>query len=79
MTAHTYNSLPPWPHAYPATGATATLKHLNEDFVVTELPLQPPSGAGEHVWLEVEKHGANTAFVAEQLAAAAGVQPFDVG
>ncbi|MFX8133556.1 tRNA pseudouridine(13) synthase TruD, partial [Acinetobacter baumannii] len=54
-------------------------KHLNEDFVVTELPLQPPSGAGEHVWLEVEKHGANTAFVAEQLAAAAGVQPFDVG
>ncbi len=79
MTAHTYNSLPPWPHAYPATCATATLKHLNEDFVVTELPLQPPSGAGEHVWLEVEKHGANTAFVAEQLAAAAGVQPFDVG
>jgi tRNA pseudouridine13 synthase len=70
---------PPWPHAYPASGATATLKLLNEDFIVTELPLQLPSGEGEHVWLDIEKNGANTAFVAQQLAAAAGVQERDVG
>lgn len=79
MTDARYTSLPPWPKAYPASGASATLKLLNEDFIVTELPLQPPSGAGEHLWLEIEKNGANTAFVAQRLAEAAGVQEWDVG
>ena len=74
-----YTTLPQWPEAYPASGASATLKLLNEDFLVTELPLQLPSGAGEHIWLDVEKNGANTVFVAQQLAAAAGVQEWDVG
>ena len=71
--------LPQWPNAYPASGATATLKRLNADFIVTELPLQPPCGEGEHIWLDVEKNGANTAFVAQQLADAAGVPERDVG
>ncbi len=74
-----YTALPPWPRAYPATGASATLKQLNEDFVVTELPLQLPCGEGEHLWLDIEKNGANTAFVAKALAEAAGVQDWDVG
>lgn len=72
-------TLPHWPNAYPASGAKATLKLLNEDFIVTELPLQLPSGEGEHLWLDIEKNGANTAFVAQQLAQAAGVQERDVG
>lgn len=72
-------TLPQWPNAYPASGASATLKRLNEDFIVTELPLQLPSGEGEHIWLDIEKNGANTAFVAQQLAEAAGVQDRDVG
>jgi len=79
MTDAQYTSLPPWPNAYPASGASATLKLLNEDFIVTELPLQLPCGAGEHIWLDIEKNGANTAFVAQQLAAAASVQERDVG
>ncbi len=79
MTNASYTPLPQWPPAYPPTGATATLKHLNEDFIVTELPLQLPSGEGEHIWLDIEKNGANTAFVAQQLAEAAGVQERDVG
>ena len=74
-----YLSLPQWPDAYAASGASATLKRLNEDFIVTELPLQLPSGEGEHVWLDIEKNGANTAFVAQQLAEAAGVEERDVG
>jgi tRNA pseudouridine13 synthase len=74
-----YTTLPQWPNAYPASGASATLKRLNEDFIVTELPLQPPSGEGEHLWLDIEKNGANTAFVAQQLAEAAGVKEVDVG
>lgn len=79
MTDAQYTTLPPWPNAYPANGASATLKRLNEDFIVTELPLQLPSGEGEHIWLDIEKNGANTAFVAQQLAEAAGVQERDVG
>ena len=79
MTDHPTTTLPPWPRAYPASGASATLKRHDEDFLVTELPLQAPSGEGEHLWLEVEKNGANTPFVAQQLAAAAGVQDKDVG
>ena len=74
-----YTTLPHWPDAYPASGASATLKCLNEDFIVTELPLQPPSGEGEHIWLDIEKNGANTVFVAQQLAEAARVQEVDVG
>jgi len=79
MTNAQYTTLPNWPNAYEASGASATLKLLNEDFIVTELPLQLPSGEGEHIWLEIEKNGANTAFVAQQLAEAAKVQERDVG
>lgn len=79
MTDSQYMTLPQWPNAYPASGASATLKLLNEDFIVTEIPLQLPSGEGEHIWLDVEKNGANTAFVAQQLAEAASVPERDVG
>ena len=43
-------TLPQWPKAYPASRASAVLKLLNEDFIVTELPLQLPAGEGEHIW-----------------------------
>lgn len=79
MTDAHYTTLPQWPNAHPPSGASATLKSFNEDFSVTELPLQLPSGEGEHIWLDIEKNGANTAFVAQQLAEAAGVQERDVG
>ena len=79
MTDARDTTLPDWPRAYPASGASATLRRLNADFIVTELPLQPPCGAGEHLWLDIEKNGANTAFVAQQLAEAAGVTDRDVG
>lgn len=79
MTDASYITLPHWPSAYPDSGASATLKSRNEDFIVTEQPLQLPAGEGEHLWLDVEKNGANTAFVAQQLAQAAGVNEWDVG
>ncbi len=79
MTDTRYTTLPQWPTAYPSSGASATLKLVNDDFSVAELPLRLPCGEGEHVWLEVEKNGANTAFVAQQLAEAASVQARDVG
>jgi tRNA pseudouridine13 synthase len=79
MTDAQYTTLPQWPHAYPASGASAALKLLNDDFIVTEMPLQLPCGEGEHIWLDIEKNGANTAFVAQQLAEAASVHERDVG
>jgi tRNA pseudouridine13 synthase len=79
MTDASYTTLPQWPHAYPASGASAVMKLLNEDFSVIELPLQLPSGEGEHVWLDIEKNGANTVFVAQELAKAVGVREWDVG
>ena len=55
------------------------LRVAAEDFVVEELLGFAPDGAGGHVLLSVEKRGANTCWVAAQLARAAGVQARDVG
>ncbi|MEN9465113.1 MAG: hypothetical protein RL217_1294 [Pseudomonadota bacterium] len=76
---NTMTNLPIWPKAYPDTQACALLKSHNSDFKVTELPLCLPSGEGEHVWLYIEKNGANTAWVAQKLAALAKVKEQDVG
>lgn len=73
------SALPDWPQAYPATGAHALLKQHNEDFRVEEIPQALPCGEGEHVWLHIEKNGANTAWIAKKLAALAGVKEMDVG
>jgi len=55
------------------------IKAAPEDFVVEELPLYAPSGAGEHAWVEVEKRLRTTEEVAAELAAAAGVDAGRVG
>ncbi len=58
---------------------TAEIKRQPSDFQVTEL-LQPSlSGDGEHAWLWIEKTGANTEWVARQLARHAGTTARDVG
>lgn len=50
-----------------------------EDFQVYEQLPQPPEGEGEHVYLCVRKTNNNTAWIAKQLARAAGIQNMDVG
>src|SRR6185436_20892176 len=59
--------------------AMPRIKVQPEDFVVEELPLYAPSGAGEHTWVEVEKRLRTTEEVASELAAAAGVDAGRVG
>jgi tRNA pseudouridine13 synthase len=59
--------------------ATGTLRSSPEDFVVTELLGFEPSGAGPHALLTVRKRGANTEWVARELARTAGCKPFEVG
>jgi len=61
------------PTAYGAPVLQARLRSLPEDFQVTELLGFSADGRGEHLFLEVEKRGANTAWVAAQLARWAGV------
>lgn len=49
-----------------------------EDFRVVEDLGFEPSGSGEHLLLRVEKRGANTTWVGEQLARWAGIAPMGV-
>lgn len=55
------------------TKPTAVIRRQPEDFQVIEIPKVAPTGGGEHLLVEVRKRGANTAWVAQQLAAWAGV------
>lgn len=57
----------------------ARIRSAPEDFRVDEVLGFEPSGSGEHLFVEVEKRGANTAWVAKQLARWAGIAPMGVG
>jgi tRNA pseudouridine13 synthase len=61
------------PYAYGQPPLTAVLRATPEDFVVDEELGFTADGAGEHVFLRVEKRGANTDFVARELARFAGI------
>lgn len=50
-----------------------------EDFCVDETLGFEPSGEGEHIFLHLQKTGENTAWLAEKIAAYAGVRVMDVG
>ncbi|MEM9385835.1 MAG: tRNA pseudouridine(13) synthase TruD [Pseudomonadota bacterium] len=60
----------------PAT--RCVLRATPEDFVVDEDLGLEPDGIGEHLLLRVEKTGANTSWVARQLARWAQIPPADV-
>jgi tRNA pseudouridine13 synthase len=60
----------------PLTGQSRTTP---EDFLVEEILGYDADGSGEHALLWVEKRGANTDWVARELARFAGVPPLDVG
>jgi tRNA pseudouridine13 synthase len=69
----------PLPWAYGAPPLQAQLRSTPEDFVVEEILGYDADGAGEHALLWVEKRGANTDWVARELAKFAGVSPMAVG
>jgi tRNA pseudouridine13 synthase len=69
----------PLPFAFGAPPLRARLRATPEDFVVEEVLGYEPDGAGEHAFLLVEKRGANTDWVARELARFAGVPPVNVG
>lgn len=63
----------PMPFAYGGPPLTGVLRATPEDFVVDEDLGFAADGAGEHSFVRVEKRGANTDWVARELARFAGV------
>ena len=67
------------PTAHGTPPVRGLLRATPEDFGVEEILGFEPDGTGSHVLLTVEKRGANTGWVAAQLARATGVAARDVG
>jgi tRNA pseudouridine13 synthase len=63
----------------PAPAVRARYKQAPEEFVVDELPLYEPSGAGTHSWLWVEKNGLTTLDAIARLGAALGRRQREFG
>lgn len=61
------------PLAHGGACGSAVLKAVAEDFQVDEVLDIPLSGAGEHLWVWVEKRNLNTEEAARRIARAAGV------
>ena len=55
-----------------------SIKTLPDEFVVDEVLSFEPAGTGEHLYIEIEKTGANTGWVAYQLASFLEVRDLDV-
>jgi tRNA pseudouridine13 synthase len=73
------DELPNWARAYGPLTLSARIRAAAEDFRVDEVLGFAADGDGPHALLQVEKRGANTHWVAEQLARHAGVSPREVG
>ncbi|MFC4762092.1 tRNA pseudouridine(13) synthase TruD [Dyella koreensis] len=67
------------PYAYGHPPLTAQLRSTPEDFQVEEILGYDADGEGEHALLWVEKRGANTDWVAKELARFAEIPPLNVG
>jgi len=71
--------LPDWARANGPVTASARIRSVPEDFRVQEVLGFAADGEGPHLMLTVEKRGANTHWVAGQLARHAGIAAREVG
>ncbi|CAM3694152.1 tRNA pseudouridine(13) synthase TruD [Parendozoicomonas haliclonae] len=67
-----------WPRAFAGIAGTALFKQSPEDFRVYEQLPFAPLGHGEHLLLQIEKTGQNTAWLARQLGKMADIPAVDV-
>lgn len=58
---------------------TGQIKASADDFIVDEVPLYAPSGAGEHLYVHIRKRLLGTDEAAQRIARALGANPRDVG
>ncbi len=80
MSASTFDplSLPPlWTADLPGIGGR--IKVQLDDFEVEEIPAYPPSGAGDYLYLWIEKRDMGAEFFARQLARRLGVDVSEIG
>jgi tRNA pseudouridine13 synthase len=71
--------IPVWPYVYGGAKSRGKIKTSADDFIVEEiLPFQP-QGSGEHAFLQIQKKGENTEYVARLLARFAAVRQRDIG
>ena len=61
------------------SGIGGRLKVEPEDFFVEEIPLYPPCGQGQHVYLEIEKRGLSSNAAKRKIAHALNVSPHAIG
>ena len=71
--------LPDWPFAFGGPAGLGKIRCCPEDFRVYEHLGFEPSASGEHVFLNIEKIGENTEYVARMLARFSGVRQRDIG
>lgn len=71
--------LPCWAYAYGGPVGEGRIRCKPDDFIVEELPGFVLSGKGEHAFIQIEKCGENTDYVAHELAKFAGVAKRDIG
>ncbi len=69
----------PLPYVYGSPSGTGKLRSVPEDFKVYENLSFAPSGEGEHAFLQIQKAGENTEYIARQLARFADVRQRDIG
>lgn len=72
-------ALPQWQYMHGQPTAQGQLKTSNSDFKVFEHLGYDMSGEGEHLVLEIEKDGLNTAYAAKLIARWAGVTQREIG
>ncbi len=72
-------AIPSWAYAYNSPTGQGEIRTLPADFIVEETLAFEPSGSGEHVFLQIQKTGENTEYVARQLARFANVRQRDIG
>ncbi len=78
MNSQKVFELPVWACVYGGISGEGQIKASTDDFIVDERLSFEPEGMGEHAFLQIEKRGENTDYVARLLARFAGVRQRDV-
>src|SRR5258707_13783485 len=60
-------------------GIGGRIKSVPEDFEVEEVPAYPPSGAGDFLYLWIEKRGLGAEYFLRQVARRLELSPGEVG
>ncbi len=78
MNSQKIFEIPVWAYVYGGVSGVGQIKESYDDFMVDERLSFEPEGMGEHAFLQIEKRGENTDYVARLLARFAGVRQRDV-